>query len=297
MHVTTQRTDAGPPPTGQDRRLRQLLLALGVVVALGVAVTVTWAITSDNGGGPGPGASPTATQAPSGGPTSEPAPTPSSPVSPSASGAPVPVFGYQPLWPFPTTAAATTWQLAYRTSGVQPWHLDPGLTALGFTTGHLGFTEVNQETSRRIVGREAWIRVGHHQPDGHMGTAAVVHLARMGAGGDAPWEVVGTQDSTLSITAPAYGASVSSPLTAGGRITGVDEALRVAVIDAQRPDARSGDRRSCRRQQYALVRHGRLHPAGRRSAHRRRLHRRSRRRGRAVRHHRGPGRRHRMTHG
>ncbi len=230
MHVTTGR-DAGPPPTGQDRRLRQLLLALGVVVALGVAVTVTWAITSDNGEGPGPGASPTATQAPSGGPTSEPAPTPSSPVSPSASGAPVPVFGYQPLWPFPTTAAATTWQLAYRTSGVQPWHLDPGLTALGFTTGHLGFTEVNQETSRRIVGREAWIRVGHHQPDGHMGTAAVVHLARMGAGGDAPWEVVGTQDSTLSITAPAYGASVSSPLTAGGRITGVDEALRVAVID------------------------------------------------------------------
>jgi hypothetical protein len=42
---------------------------------------------------------------------------------------------------------------------------------------------------------------------------------------------VGTRDSTLSITAPAYGAEVSSPLTAGGRITGVDEALRVAVID------------------------------------------------------------------
>jgi hypothetical protein len=64
-----------------------------------------------------------------------------------------------------------------------------------------------------------------------MGTAAVVHLARMGTGTDAPWEVVGTRDSMLSITAPAYGASVSSPLTAGGRITGVDEALRVAVID------------------------------------------------------------------
>jgi hypothetical protein len=230
MHVTTGR-DAGPPPTGQERRLRRLLLALGVVVALGLAVAVTWAITSDNGAGPSPGASPTATQAPTGGPTGEPAPTPSSPVSPSASGAPVPAFGYQPLWPFPTMAAATTWQLAYRTSGVQPWHLDPGLTAAGFATGHLGFVEVNQETSRRIVGREAWIGVGHDRPDGHVGTAAVVHLARMGAGGDAPWEVVGTRDSTLSITAPAYGAGVSSPLTAGGRITGVDEALRVAVID------------------------------------------------------------------
>ena len=143
----------------------------------------------------------------------------------------MPAFGYQPLWPFPTMATATAWQQAYRTSGVQPWHLDPGSTAVGFTTGHLGFSEVNRETSRRIVGREAWIGVGHDQPDRHLATAAVVHLARMGAGAEAPWEVVGTRDSTLSITAPAYGASVSSPLTAGGRITGVDEALRVAVID------------------------------------------------------------------
>ena len=234
MHVTTGR-DAGPPPTGQDRRLRRLLLVLGVVVALGVAVAVTWAITSDNGAGRSPGAAPTAAPVPTGGPTSEPAPTPSSPVSPSGGGAPVPVFGYQPLWPFPTVSAATGWQLAYRAGGVQPWHLDPGLTAVGFSTGHLGFTEVNRETSRRIVGREAWIGVGHDRLDGqmgsHMGTVAVVHLARMGAGADAPWEVVGTRDSSLSITAPAYGASVSSPLSAGGRITGVDEALRVAVID------------------------------------------------------------------
>ena len=234
MHVTTPRDT--PPPTGQDRRLGQLLLALGVVIALGIAVAVTWAITSDNGGRPSQGASPTATQAPTGGPTSEPAPTASSPVSPSASGVPAPAFGYQPLWPFPTMAAATVWQQAYRTSGVQPWHLDPGLTAVGFTAGHLGFSEVNQETSRRTVGREAWIGVGHDRSHGglgtHMGTAAVLHLARMGAGTDAPWEVVGTRDSMLSITTPAYGASVSSPLTAGGRITGVDEALRVAVIDA-----------------------------------------------------------------
>ena len=87
-------------------------------------------------------------------------------------------------------AAATTWQLAYRTSGVQPWHLDPGLTAVGFTTGHLGFTDVRQETSRRVLDREAWIGVGHNRPDRHMdthmGTTALVHLARMGAGADAP---------------------------------------------------------------------------------------------------------------
>ncbi len=236
MHVTTQQ-DAGPP-TGQDRRLRQLLLVLGVVVALAVAVAVTWAIASNNGGGPSTGASPSATRAPTGGATG-PAPTPSSPVSPPATGVPAPVFGYQPLWPFSSVAAATTWQLAYRSGGAQPWHLDPGLTTVGFTTGHLGFAELNQETSRRVVGREAWIGVGHDRHVGtaaamdpaRMGTAAVVHLARMGAGGDAPWEVVGTRDSTLSITAPEYGAAVSSPLTVGGRISGVDEALRVAVLD------------------------------------------------------------------
>ena len=34
MRVTTGR-DAGPPPTGQDRRLRQLLPALTVVVSTG----------------------------------------------------------------------------------------------------------------------------------------------------------------------------------------------------------------------------------------------------------------------
>ena len=129
-----------------------------------------------------------------------------------------------------------------RSSGAQPWHLDPGLTAVGFTTGHLGFAELNQETSRRVVGREAWIGVGRDRHDRHlgtaagmdptrMGTAAVVHLARIGAGGGAAWEVVGTRDSTPSITAPRYGAAVSSPLTVGGRISGVDEALRVAVID------------------------------------------------------------------
>jgi hypothetical protein len=230
MHVTT-RYDSGPPPPGRDRRLRQLLLALGVVVAVGIAVAVTWAITSDNGGGPTPGATATATAAPTGGPTSEPAPTATNPATSSASGVPVLAFGYQPLWPFPSLAAATAWQLAYRTNGTQPWHLDPGLTAVGFTTGYLGFAEVSEETSRRVVGREAWIGVGYNRPDGRAATAAVVHLARMGAGSDAPWEVVGTRDSTLSITAPAYGARASSPVRAGGLITGVDEALRVAVID------------------------------------------------------------------
>src|SRR5262249_3784705 len=45
----------------------------------------------------------------------------------------------------------------------------------------------------------------------------------------APWEVVGSRDTLLTLTVPAYGATVLSPLTVGGRITGVDESLVIQV--------------------------------------------------------------------
>ena len=67
-------------------------------------------------------------------------------------------------------------------------------------------------------------------PNGTEVTAAVLHLARIGIGDDQPWEVVGSEDTTLTLTRPAYGAAISSPVTVGGRITGVDESLRVAVL-------------------------------------------------------------------
>jgi hypothetical protein len=41
--------------------------------------------------------------------------------------------------------------------------------------------------------------------------------------------VVGTDDTWLSLTTPAYGAAVGSPVTVGGRITGVDESIRIQV--------------------------------------------------------------------
>jgi hypothetical protein len=52
---------------------------------------------------------------------------------------------------------------------------------------------------------------------------AVVHLVRWGGGGTSPWEVVGTDDTTFSLTGPVDGATVSSPVTVGGRICGVDQ--------------------------------------------------------------------------
>jgi hypothetical protein len=57
----------------------------------------------------------------------------------------------------------------------------------------------------------------------------VLHLARIGTGQDAPWEVVGSRDTTLTLDRPAYGVKVSSPITVGGRITGVDESILVQM--------------------------------------------------------------------
>jgi len=135
-----------------------------------------------------------------------------------------------PLWPFTTAAQARQWQAAYRSGGHQPWHLDPGLTALAFTRGHLGYTEVDRVTSRSIRGSDAHIGVGWRVTGSRAGTVAVLHLIKFGTGRDAPWVVVGSDDTVLTLETPPYGSAVSSPLRAGGRITGVDENLRVVVL-------------------------------------------------------------------
>jgi hypothetical protein len=161
---------------------------------------------------------------------SAPTSTPGVPVStPTASVTSRP-FRYQPLWPFASTTAAAGWQRAYRSGGQQPWHLDAEQTALSFTTGFLGFTEINQVVSRSVQGDDARIRVGY-KPGGKAppSVAAELHLVRIGQGADAPWEVVGTVDTTLTLDRPRYGVPVTSPLTASGLITGVDESIRLEV--------------------------------------------------------------------
>ncbi|MFF3286985.1 hypothetical protein [Streptomyces sp. NPDC003023] len=134
----------------------------------------------------------------------------------------------RPMWPFATLAQAQDWEREFRSGGHQPWHLDPEQTALSFTRHYLGFEDIDRVTSRSVGAREARIGVGLSGTES-TGTAAVVHLARFGTGSDAPWEVVGTDDTTLSLTRPAYGSVVRSPFTSGGRITGVDESIRVQV--------------------------------------------------------------------
>jgi hypothetical protein len=171
-----------------------------------------------------PAAAPTTAPATATPTTAAPAPA----TSAAASTPQAPAFRHQPLFPFEDLAQVAQWQQANR-QGTQPWHLDAAATATAFAQGFLGFSALDRVTSTQQSGPDAWIGVGQALPDGRDTTAAVVHLTRWGDGADAPWEVVGTRDTTLTLDTPAYGTTVTSPLTVGGVITGVDESLRVQV--------------------------------------------------------------------
>ena len=138
-------------------------------------------------------------------------------------------FGFQPLWPFGSVTEAVQWQHAGG-QGHQPWRLEAAHTALTFAQDYLGYDEIDRVVSQQVSGDQAWIGLGTKVVQGAGGAAAVLHLARIGTGPDRPWEVVGSRDSILSIAVPRYGSKVSSPLTLGGRITGVDESLHVQVL-------------------------------------------------------------------
>ena len=153
---------------------------------------------------------------------------PSPTVATTTPAPPAASFAYQPLFPFTSLEDAQAWQRASSTGGHQPWHLDAELTALSFV-GYLGYAGIDRVTSHTGDGSDAEVGVGYASEGGRTATAAIVHLVRFGMGDGAPWEVVGTADTDLTLTTPDYGASVSSPVVVGGRLTGVDEALHVQV--------------------------------------------------------------------
>lgn len=160
--------------------------------------------------------------------------TPSTPPSPAYE------FSSQPLWPFRSQAEADDW-LAASAEGHSPWHASAEATAQFFTNNYLGFAEIDQVTSIDVRATEAWIGVGYEAEPGSPSTAAVIHLVRFGPDPEAPWEVVGTRDTVLTLDTPAYGSAVSSPVTVGGTITGVDESVHVQVRQ-QSSSAAIGDR-------------------------------------------------------
>ena len=158
--------------------------------------------------------------------THSPVPPPSQPASPAAAPS---TFGYLPLYPFASRSAARAWQAAYAAGGHQPWQPDARLTALSFTQGYLGFRGIDRAPVQAASGTNARVTVGFRPPNGHVSAAAVIHLVRYGNGANTPWEVVGTNDTTLTLDLPSYGSTVTSPVRIGGKIIGVDENLWAEV--------------------------------------------------------------------
>jgi hypothetical protein len=217
MSTTVLPKPPSGPPAGK-KTTWHVVAAIVTVIVVVIASVVAGLLLRGGSGSSGPATSP--------GPSGQPA-SPSE--QPPAAG-----FRYQPLWPFSGVADATAWQRSYREGGHQPWHLDARATALSFA-GFLGYRGIDRVAGETRSGGEAWVTVGYADPNGATAEAAVVHLARIGAGADAPWEVAGTRDTTLTLTQPRYGATVVSPVAVGGRITGVDESLRVQVRALGKP--------------------------------------------------------------
>jgi actin-like ATPase involved in cell morphogenesis len=146
---------------------------------------------------------------------------------------PLPAFDRPPLWPFASVEAAVAWQRAPH--GPDDWHLDAGSTAVRFARDFLGFGNVD-----RVVdddppeGDDVYLEVGHAGRGGTT-TVASVHLMRIGAGEDAPWEVVGTGDDLLTLDTPEYGSGVTSPVRVGGRVTAAGETVHVEVRQTSSP--------------------------------------------------------------
>ena len=169
-------------------------------------------------GGPAPTAPPATTAPPEGPPA-----TVDERTGPSS-------FTRPPLWPFRTPAEVEAWQRDHAATGTDAWHLDADETALRFTGDFLGFAGIDQVVASDVTGDDAHVTVGYRPAPGEERVpAANVHLRRYGSGPEAPWEVVGTADSTLTVDTPIYGTAATSPLAVGGLVTGVDESLRVQV--------------------------------------------------------------------
>jgi hypothetical protein len=259
---------AAPPssrvvPWGGPARARWgvPLLAAAIVGILAVATVTTVQLSRSSSHPAGPATRPPVSVQPTPTPTGvapTPSATPSSAVptpsqsapsqtpsgaipSPSASRPPVGqpfVLGYEPLWPFGSYAEAEQWRTT--AGGSQPWHLDADQTALDFVSS-IGLSEITQVTGTFFDDLGAHVKVGYRDPNGSPRTAATLHLVRFGTASDSPWEVVGSDDTTLSLEQPAYGSKVTSPMTIGGHITGVDENIVVSVI--RRIDSNSTERK------------------------------------------------------
>jgi hypothetical protein len=215
-----------------------LVAAAVLVVALAVALGTGSPRHAKVGNPPAASTSGTSTPTTTSAPTGPSAPTSAVPdVTPTPAGyclpgerCPAGITNYPAIWPFSDYGQAVAWQQS--SGGQQPWHADAGQTALLFTQSYLGFSDIDRVTSSTIGILRASIGVGYLNPAGQPHTAAVLTLLRYGDTSSG-WEVVGTVSSgDLTLDTPDDLSAAGSPLTVGGRFTGVDGAIVVTVRNA-----------------------------------------------------------------
>jgi len=206
-------------------RLGRLCATAGAVLALaacGAGASSTTTAGSTAGSSSGAASSSTSAASPSSTPGSEmPVSTPTS--QPAATG---PSSGPM-LWPFTDAAGVAAWKAATSPGAADAWHLDAGQTGLHFVRDFLGYAELDRVTSTAGSTTDAVVGVGSIVEGTKAATAGLLRLTR--ASDQDPWEVLGTQDADLTVTVPTSGQTVTSPLTVSGTITGVDEAIAVAL--------------------------------------------------------------------
>jgi hypothetical protein len=201
---------------GWQRRPRR---ALASAAAIALGVSLASCSSGSHAGSTTTSTTTTSTTTTSTSPTSTTTTVPSSSLG-----------SYLPLAPFAAYREVQAWQRSYLSGGHQPWHLDAGATALAFAAW-LGFPQINKVVATRMDSTGAHVSIGFYVggPSKETASSAVIHEVRWGNGSDAPWEVVGTDDKSFSLTAPAYGTTATSPVAVGGRISGVDENIAVEV--------------------------------------------------------------------
>jgi len=204
--------------TKSNLRTRRPGRTAALVLVLGAALAACGSSSKSSG--------PTTSAVPASSSTTPPTTTTTG-VGPTTTTAPATPVTF--VYPFRDLTEVRAWQRSYESGGHQPWHLDADITSTSFAA-FLGYTSAGRVMSSRADASGSYVALGFRNPNGAAIVATTIHLVRVGTGADAPWEVVGDlPSSTLSLTTPALGATVASPVRVGGQVTGVDESLHVQL--------------------------------------------------------------------
>jgi len=149
-------------------------------------------------------------------------PSPSAPSTatpgPSPTTPPVPVGSYSgpAIWPITSQAEADAWDEAWAESGLE--------VGRRFVRDHLKLTDVTLRQD--CLSCEVLAVVSSDLKD-----IATLVLAHYTVGEKHLFTVVSVEGTDLKVSTPKQGAAVSSPLSVSGTIEGVDESIRVTLLD------------------------------------------------------------------